>query len=100
MESTDNISMIKKIDSVVIIFMTALLCILGVSMIAGNKDRAGEAGATELNINPWARSSGWAGVNTASVRGLEAMFGNVAGTAFTKKTELLAVHTNWLSGSD
>jgi hypothetical protein len=36
-------------------------------MWAGNKDRAGEAGASELLINPWARSSGWGGANTASV---------------------------------
>ena len=27
---------------------------------AGNPDRAGQAGASELLINPWARSSGWA----------------------------------------
>lgn len=67
---------------------------------AGNEDRAGQAGATELLINPWARSSGWAGANTASARGLEAMFLNVAGTAFTKKTELLFARTNWLVGTD
>jgi hypothetical protein len=68
--------------------------------VAGNEDRAGQAGATELLINPWARSSGWAGANTASVRGLEAMFLNVAGTAFTRKTELLFARTNWLVGTD
>ena len=28
---------------------------------AGNKDRVGQAGADELLINPWARSSGWGG---------------------------------------
>jgi hypothetical protein len=67
---------------------------------AGNQDRAGQAGATELLINPWGRSSGFAGANSASVRGLEAMFLNVAGTAFTKKTELMFAYTNWLSGSD
>jgi len=66
---------------------------------AGNKDRSGQAGATELLINPWARSSGWAGANTASIKGLEASFLNVAGTAFTRKTELLFTNTNWLSGS-
>jgi hypothetical protein len=68
-------------------------------MLAGNEDRAGQAGATELLINPWARSSGWAGANTASARGLEAMFLNVAGTAHTKRTELLFSHTNWLVGA-
>lgn len=67
---------------------------------SGNKDRAGEAGASELLINPWARSSGWGGANTASVRGLEAMFGNVAGIAFTEGTELIFSNTQWLQGSD
>ncbi|UPT67062.1 MAG: hypothetical protein M0D57_22075 [Sphingobacteriales bacterium JAD_PAG50586_3] len=57
-------------------------------MFAGNGDRAGQAGASQLLINPWARTSGWAGANTASVRGLEAMNFNVAGTAFTKKQSL------------
>lgn len=68
--------------------------------IAGNQDRAGSAGATELLINPWARSSGFAGANSASVRGLEAMFLNVAGTAFTKKTEMMFSYCNWLGGAD
>ncbi|TND03928.1 MAG: hypothetical protein FD123_3887 [Bacteroidetes bacterium] len=66
---------------------------------AGNEDRAGQAGATELLINPWARSAGWGGANSASVRGLEAQFLNVAGTAFTRKTELLFCHTRWLVGA-
>jgi hypothetical protein len=68
--------------------------------IAGNPDRAGQAGATELLINPWARSSGWAGSNIAGSKGLESMFLNVAGTAFTKKTELMFCRTNWLKGTD
>jgi len=67
---------------------------------AGNKDRAGQAGASELLINPWARSSGMGSANIAGVRGLDAQFLNVAGTAFTKRTELLFSHTNYLKGSD
>lgn len=66
---------------------------------AGNEQRAGQAGASELLINPWARSTGWGGANTGGVRGLEALSLNVAGTAFTKKTELIFSHTNWLSGT-
>ncbi len=66
---------------------------------AGNPDRAGQAGATELLINPWARSSGWGGANSGSVHGLEAQFLNVAGTAFTKKTEVLFSHTNYMQGT-
>lgn len=67
---------------------------------AGNPDRIGQAGATELLINPWARSSGWGGANSSAAKGLEAQFLNVAGTAFTKKTEVLFSHTNYLQGSD
>ncbi|MBK9543449.1 MAG: PorV/PorQ family protein [Bacteroidetes bacterium] len=66
---------------------------------AGNPDRAGQAGASELLINPWARSSGWGGANSGSVHGLEASFLNVAGIAFTKKTEVIFSHTNFLKGS-
>ena len=65
----------------------------------GNPDRAGSAGAAELLINPWARSSGWAGANVACVRGLEGQYLNVAGTAFTQKTELLFARTDYLSGT-
>lgn len=65
----------------------------------GNSDRAGQAGATELLINPWARSSGFASANTASARGLEAQYLNVAGLAFTTKTEILFSNTQWLVGS-
>ena len=66
---------------------------------AGNGDRAGSAGSTDLLINPWARSSGWNGANTAFARGLEAQFLNVAGMSFTKKTELIFAHTMWLAGT-
>jgi hypothetical protein len=69
-------------------------------LYAGNKDRSGQAGATELLINPWARSSGWGNVSTANVKGLEAMFINVAGLAFTKSTDLVFSHTTYLKGSD
>jgi hypothetical protein len=67
---------------------------------AGNKDRAGQAGASELLINPWARSSGWGAVNTANAQGLEAMFSNIAGTASTKGTEIIFSYADWLKGSD
>lgn len=79
--------------------LTAGTMSLSEQVVAGNEDRAGQAGATELLINPWARSSGWSSANAASVQGLEAMYLNVAGTAFTKKTELLFSYTSWLKGS-
>ena len=67
--------------------------------LAGNPDRAGSAGATQLLINPWARSAGWGLANTASVRGVEGMFGNIAGLARVKKTEVYFTSTRWLEGS-
>ncbi len=76
-----------------------ILLVIALPCIAGNKDRAGQAGATELLINPFARSSGWGSANTAGVHGLEAMYLNVGGMAFTKNTELLFCHTNWLGGT-
>jgi hypothetical protein len=67
---------------------------------AGNEDRAGSAGATELLINPWARGLSWAGAGTSSVTGIEATYLNVAGLAYGDKTELMFSRTNWLTGSD
>ena len=69
------------------------------SVYGGNEDRTGEAGAPELLINPWARSSGWGSVNTGCVQGVEAIFGDVAGIAFTKKTEVEFSHSIYLEGS-
>ncbi len=67
--------------------------------MAGNPDRAGSAGATQLLVNPWARSNGWSLANTATLQGAEGMFGNVAGLAHVRKTELLFTSTRWLEGS-
>jgi hypothetical protein len=80
-------------------FAAIMATVLAMPTYAGNSDRAGQAGATELLINPWARSSGFAGANSASVRGLEAQYLNVAGLAFTRKTEVLFANTQWLVGS-
>ncbi|MBI1286645.1 MAG: PorV/PorQ family protein [Flavobacteriales bacterium] len=80
-------------------FIALLSGLVSLHVFAGNADRAGQAGATELLINPWARSSGFASANTAAVRGLEAQYLNVAGMAFTTKTEVLFSNTQWLVGS-
>ena len=71
----------------------ALACLTSASVMAGNPDRAGSAGATQLLINPWARSAGWGLANSASVRGVEAMYGNVAGLSQINKTEVLFSNT-------
>lgn len=85
--------------SIIAVLLTALI-VLPQSTFAGNKDRSGQAGASELLINPWARSSGWGGVNVANSFGLESIYTNVAGLAFTKKTELIFTNTQWLKGSE
>ena len=66
---------------------------------AGNKDRSGQAGASELLINPWTRSGGWGSANMARVRGVEAIWGNIAGAAFTKGTQFELSYTDWLRGT-
>jgi len=73
--------------------------ILPAMVYAGNDQRAGSAGASELLINPWARSTGWGGANTAGVKGLEGAYLNIAGTAFTKQTELIFCNTQWAVGT-
>jgi hypothetical protein len=84
--------------SIIAMLLTAVL-IFPMVTFAGNKDRSGQAGASELLINPWARSSGWGSVNIANSFGLESIYTNVAGLAFTKKTELVFSNTQWLKGS-
>ncbi|MBE0639781.1 MAG: PorV/PorQ family protein [Bacteroidales bacterium] len=70
------------------------------NLVGGNPDRSGQAGASELLINPWVGSSGWGGASIACSRGLESIYTNVAGTAFTKGTELIFANTNYLKGAD
>lgn len=85
------------------IFRIGILAIalaFSITGFAGNEDRAGEAGASELLINPWGRSSGWGGANTAGAQGVESFNLNIAGLAYTKGSELVFTNTNWMSGAD
>ena len=84
---------------IVVCFLIAS-CMSPMSLLAGNEDRIGTAGGTQLLINPWARSSALANSNVASVVGIEGAFMNVAGLAFTRKTELMFTNTDWMSGAD
>ena len=67
---------------------------------AGNTERIGQAGASELLINPWARSSGMAGAGTAFVNGVEAFNLNISGLTAINRTELYFTNVNLFSGSD
>lgn len=89
----------RKLRYLLALTLTIALCTPALLSIAGNKDRSGSAGASELLINPWSRGTGLGCSDVSSVKGLEATFMNVAGLAFTKKTELIFSHTNWFQGS-
>jgi len=82
-----------------IVLITAFVIPLSLSLHAGNKDRSGQAGASELLINPWARSNGWGGANMARVSGLEAMWANVAGAAKISGTQVILSYTDYLKGT-
>ena len=88
---------IIKISS---ILSLAAVMAMPISADAGNIDRAGSAGASQLLINPWARSGGLANSNMASIRGVESVFLNVAGLAFTSRTDLVFTNSNYLVGTD
>jgi hypothetical protein len=89
----------KRTMNRLIALVAAVPVFAGATVLAGNPDRAGSAGATQLLINPWSRSAGMAMSNSASLRGVEAMFGNVAGLSKVGRTELVFSNTQWLSGS-
>ena len=77
-----------------------LIATLGLGSVwAGNPDRAGSAGASQLLINPWAASNGLVGANMASIQGLESVFTNVAGLCFIGKNELITANSQYLSGT-
>lgn len=66
---------------------------------AGNEDRVGSAGASHLLVNPWARSAATGDAGISSVNGLEATFTNVAGLAFTDKTQIKFNYSNWMGSA-
>ncbi len=79
--------------------LTALSLVVVSTAQAGNKDRSGQAGATELLINPWAQSTGLFGLDVASVRGIQAMKVNIAGLSFSDQLEVGVAHSRYLSGN-
>ncbi len=75
-------------------------CVTTVGAWAGNPERRGQAGASELLINPWAASSGWAGANSGSITGVEALMFNVGGLSKINRTELSLTNMQYLVGAD
>lgn len=90
------------------IYKTIIICTLiglvsagtSYNVLAGNRDRSGQAGAQHLLIDPWARSNGMANACVAETRGLEALYSNVAGISFVEKTEFSFNRTQYLAGSN
>ncbi len=81
---------------------SVILCgaILGSSAVnAGNEDRSGSAGAYHLLVNPWSRSAAMGDAGVACANGLEGTFTNIAGLAFTEKTQLKFNHSNWMGNA-
>lgn len=66
---------------------------------AGNPERNGQAGASQLTINGMARGSGWGWAYGASAKGVEATFLNPAGMDRGRSTEVTFNRTEWLRGS-
>lgn len=82
-----------------LIVLLTCLVLIGNSSYAGNPDRRGEAGAAELSMNGWGSSSGLWTMNTANIQGIESERLNIAGLAFTDKTEIGAAYALWMQGS-
>lgn len=82
----------KKISIIV------LLALVSFSSNAGNIDRAGTAGAQQLLINPWARSSGLGNTSSSFITGIEASYFNIAGLAHTRSTEVIFSRMNYVAG--
>ncbi len=68
-------------------------------IFAGNEDRVGSAGASQLLINPWARSLSLGDASVASVTGIESSYINIAGLTSITKSQIKVNHTNWLSSA-
>jgi hypothetical protein len=85
---------LERISVLIVVFLT-----ISMQLFAGNPDRTGQSGASELLVNPWARSSGWNSVNYSSVKGIEAMRLNVGGLTFVEKTSVGFARTEYLTGS-
>ncbi len=81
------------------IYLTLAAACISATSFAGNKDRSGQAGASELLINPWAASTGVFGMNIANVKGMEAMKTNIAGLSYTDGTEIGFSYGAYLKGT-
>jgi hypothetical protein len=82
-----------------ILFVAFLLGLSNLVSFAGNEDRVGSAGASQLMVNPWTRSIGLGDASVANASGIEASYLNIAGLTSLSKTQIKINHTNWLSSA-
>jgi hypothetical protein len=80
-------------------FIAAGAVVYSFGVMAGNEDRVGSAGASHMLINPWARSAAIGDAGGAHVNGLEATYHNIAGLAFTDKTQIKFNYSNWMGNA-
>lgn len=82
--------------------VSVLVIVIGFMIMpvrGGNKDRSGQAACAFLLYNPWASTNGWSTAGISHTKGVEATFSNVAGMAFTKKTEVAYTNTIFMQQS-
>ena len=79
--------------------LSLFLVIIVNTLFAGNEDRVGSAGASQLLINPWCRSLALGDASVASVTGIESSYINIAGLTSITKSQIKVNHTNWLSSA-
>jgi len=89
----------KHIARKAVVLSAAAVLTLGVDATAGNRDRNGQSGATELLVNPGGRSTGTFTNDVANTMGVEAMRVNIAGLAKTERLELGLSYQRYLSGA-
>ncbi len=82
-----------------IYIILSFLLLSGFSITAGNPDRQGQAGASELLLNPWGRSAGLHSMSTSFSKGVEAMRINIAGLSRINKMEIGLSSNNLFNGA-
>ena len=90
----------KNICRTIIALLLVMVVFVSVPVRAGNKDRAGQAAAAHLLLNPWASTNGFGSAGIAFTKGIESMYTNVAGMAFAVKTEIGYSNTMYNMGSE
>jgi hypothetical protein len=81
------------------VYTILFFSMLFLNLQAGNPDRQGQAGASELLMNPWGRSAGLHSMSTSSVQGVEAMRINIAGLSRINKLEFALSNNRLYSGT-